>query len=234
MPDFLPRRDRDFLAFALNFNTQIGEDPASFGLSVEDAQAYADAFNSFADVYAQTRSNSARTPMSIMLKDESRASLTQLTRELARIVRAARGVTDAKRMSLGLGAAGPSRRAVPAPTSSPVVWLTAMDSNRVYVRLNDSVEKDRSGKPTDVASAMIYTAVGDAFPTDAAAWRFQMSTARTRFTIEFNAENAPGTRVWVVACWVNARQQQGPMGKAVSLRLAFGGVQTRQNLRVAA
>jgi hypothetical protein len=64
--------------------------------------------------------------------------------------------------------------------------------------------------------------VGSAPPMDISQWKFETSTTRTSFDIEFPASVAAGSQVWLCAFWFNPRAQSGPACQPVTAYLAGG------------
>ncbi|MBC8106837.1 MAG: hypothetical protein H7Z14_09635 [Anaerolineae bacterium] len=121
-----------------------------------------------------------------------------------------------------------------APGSAPVLSVSpAPGQNAATVRLAQA-EAARRGRPQTALGAMIFTFVGDEPPTDASGWRFHTLASSTSIDITFDAQLAPGTKVWITANWFGTRKQTGPMAAAISTHLIGGGVAAAIALRMAA
>jgi hypothetical protein len=65
-----------------------------------------------------------------------------------------------------------------------------------------------------------YKTLHDAFLATYA-WRFECSTSRTTFQVQFDAGAAPGTTVWLTALWLNRRGEPGPACAPIAARVPF-------------
>jgi len=80
--------------------------------------------------------------------------------------------------------------------------------------------------PHGVCGAILWSFVGEMPPTNGAAWNYSGQTARTINRIAFDEELAPGTKVWLTACWVNIRGQRGRLSTPVLTHVGAGGGMT--------
>ena len=172
-----------------------------------------------------TAGRTNRTMTIVAGKDSKRSQLIDATRSLAATVRNHPSVTDAQLVALGLRPKTKVRRIIPTPSDSPIVKLKAIDGRRIAVRLTDTNRPTSRARPRDVALATIFTSIGGHEPSDASAWRWAASSSKTTIELTMNESAAPGTRVWVTACWQNRKADQGPLSAPVSVRLNFEGVE---------
>src|SRR5688572_5895891 len=102
MPDFLPRREDDLLAWLRNFDEQINSDPQAFGVSPERAAELHARFETYADAHRLANAPTTRTGSAIVLKDTAKAAALEATRQIAKMVRAQSAVGDDGRFLLGI------------------------------------------------------------------------------------------------------------------------------------
>lgn len=222
--DFLPRRESGLLSWSANFRRKISQSPEHFGLTADQAAAYAAAQDEFAQAYQLANQSSTRTPSGIVRKDAAKRALEKLTRELAAVVRTAQNSDDSKRFALGLSIAnaGGYRPALGRPRTAPGVRILSVDGRRVRVRAYDVESPHRRAKPRGCRGVVYFTYVGDLPPADRAQWRFAGQSGRLTFMIDFEPEVEPFAKVWIAAHWSNPRGEAGPMSRWVSTHVLPG------------
>ncbi|MFT3787469.1 MAG: hypothetical protein QM770_15090 [Tepidisphaeraceae bacterium] len=215
--DFVPRREADLVPYGLNFKTRITATPTVYGLTAAQATAFGTLYDAFVTAFNVTQSDATRTPSSIITKDAAKHSMIANLRLLAGIIQKYPGTTNTMRSDLGLTV--PSVRApIPVPTYVPVLKITKVEQNRVWVQVLNPVNNKRS-KPPGVYAVSVHSYVGDAPNYDVNVWKFEGATTRTAFEIEFPADTAPFTQVWVSAQYLNPRQESGVACTPVSTNL---------------
>jgi hypothetical protein len=149
-------------------------------------------------------------------------TLVAEARMLARIVQATPTVTPEQKSDLGLTVRDVEPSPIPPPASAPEVLVLSAVVRTLRVRLIDPANPTRRGKPLGVAGASVFSYVGETAPADLSAWKFEGSSSRTSFQVEFPATVAAGAKVWVSAFWFNAKQQQGPAATPQSANIPGG------------
>jgi hypothetical protein len=223
---FLPAKDAELLAWSSNFSTRISATPTAFGLTAPQATAYAALHTAFADALATATEPSTRTRGAIAAKDAARTPLKADARELARIVNAFPSITNQQRIDLGLTPRSGTVTPINPPTESPVTEVVSAIGRTLKVKLR-SVGSDRRAKPAGVHGASLFSFVGDEAPAEISQWKFEGSTTRTIFDVEFPGTVAAGSQVWLTAFWFNPRSQSGPACTPISAYIA-GGVGVAQ------
>lgn len=226
MPDFYPRRDSDLRDWAANFASQVSASPGHYGLTAQDAAAFAALEQAYAHWYAKSQAAATRTVVNLRMKDAARKAMMAKGRELAAVVRARPGVTNEQLVSLGLRVRRKARRAVGVPDQKLRVRVRDRGMSWPAVRLEDW-ETGRSRKPRGVSMAVVLFAVGDRPPGRVGDWCFGMTTGDPvfgldRLLVETGREAQPGQRVWLMACWVNDRGERGPWSEPVGWWVRYG------------
>lgn len=234
MPDFLPRRDGQLLAWAAGFGRGISEDPQSLGLTPAQADAYDSAYTAMAYEMHLASSGSTRTAAVVLQKSESTAALKSLARTLARIVRANPDVSANRRMQLGLDPGNRAATKILAPDASPDIQIKSVVGQRVTLRLYNTGEPSRSGIPRGTIGAQLFTCLSEDRPEADAFWQPQGLTSTARMMIEFPASIRPGAQVWFAARWLSPRLKPGPMSSPVSTRVQGGIPSNHTGVRIAA
>ena len=216
-----PNTDGGLLAWSANFSDLISADPAAYGLSASQAADYQAGHGAFAAALAAA-DPAIRSMTTTAVKNETRDSLKNAGRLLANLVYGTAGVTDAQKFTLGLTVRKAKTRAIAAPTEAPALGVVMASAWTVKIKLRRLGAT--AGKPAGVTGASLFSYVGATPPTDLAAWKFEMNTGRNGVELQFPSALPPGTRVWLIAFWFNARHQSGPVCPPVSANLPGGGV----------
>lgn len=222
MASFLPDRDDELLAWSVNFSTRITATPTAFGLTAALATAYATVHSNYATALAACDPGE-RSKADVAAKNVARATLKAQASLLAKLVQGTASVTDSQKIELGLNVrAEPTPR--PAPAAPPTLAVKVVSGWTVSIKLSDSQDSGRRGKPADVIGASIFSYVGATPPTDISDWKFEGNTGRVKQNVVFDDTLAPGTKVWLTAFWFNGRKQSGPACAPVSTNLQGGSV----------
>lgn len=228
MPDFYPRQDGALLHWSVNFGAQIAATPGDFGLSAQDAADFAALQQAYAMWYAKTKSSTARTAVSVRMKNQTRAAMMAKGRELAGLVRARSATTNQQLSALGLRVRRKARRAVPVPGVAPRVRMKKAYGSLPVVKLADGLS-GRARKPAGAVMAVVLYAVGEAAPVSERQWRFGLTTGDPvfRWKLPRDEQGQPlraGQRVWLIACWVNERGERGPWSQPLDWRVDYSHV----------
>lgn len=217
---FLPDTDAGLLAWSLNFSTLITANPTTYGLVIGDATSYDGLHTAYADALGECDPG-VRNKSAVAAKNAARTALKDSARLLAKRIDGTATVTDAQKIELGLNVrALPSP--IPAPANPPALDIVSVSGRTVRIRLHDSLDASRRGKPAGVAGATVFSYVGPTAPTDPSDYKFEGNTTRTQVDIVFPDTVAPGAVVWLTAFWRNERDQSGPACAPVSTNVQFG------------
>jgi len=208
-PDFIPRRDTDFLAWQKNFSTRLSSDSVAFGISPADAAALAILSDSFAAALSLAIEPGSRTRPNIATKNSARAELATRARQLARRIQSDPAVTDAQKIDLGLT---PSSAAPPAggpPRSRPILSVRPLTGGRARLRLADAESPNHRGKPPGTVGAILFVKIGGAMPTLTQDYSYAGMATTAIHTIQLPPE-AHCQEIWITARWFNLRGEEGP------------------------
>jgi hypothetical protein len=224
--DFLPAREAELVTWVNTFKALITAAPTTYGLTAADASSYGTLATNFINAYNVAQADATRSPSNIIAKTQAKVNLLRSTRQLAGIIQKFPGTTDQMRSDLGLTV--PVQPApIPQPGAAPELVVLKRDGVAVLIRLVDA-NSTRRGKPPGVQGARLYSFVGANPPADVDGWKFEGQITRTRALVVFPADTAPGTKVWLIACWYNPRGEVGPACDPVSAYIAGGGVPMQQ------
>lgn len=218
-PDYIPQSDPRALAWARTFSNGINADPAAFHIEPAEAAELALLVEQFAAAYRLARDPDTRTRPAVSRKNDARDLMKAKIRILARRIQGQAQLSDSQRMALGLNPLDVPSSPWPAPASQPKVSLSPLGARRSRVRLHDPAEPGRTGKPSRVTGAHLWVSYGAQPPADASACTFLGTVTRTRAVVSHPADKT-NTTAWIMAQWVNARGQAGPLSIAAPVSVA--------------
>jgi hypothetical protein len=155
------------------------------------------------------------------VKNADRTPLRAEARELARIINAFPGITNAQRIDLGLTPREGTISPLNPPAECPSLRVVSAIGRILKFKLQGQ-DTSRRGKPEGVAGATLFSFVGDEAPADIGQWKFEGSITRTEFDIEFPPTVAAGSKVYLCAFWFSPRSQSGPACEPVAAYIAGG------------
>ena len=227
MADFVPRNDQDFKTFVENFSDLITANPTSLGLTAGIATTLAGKVTNFSTLLTAATNPPTRGGSTILAKDVARYDdLEPYVRQVARMIQGQITVTDQQRFDLGLTVRDTEPSPQPVPGFAPQVNVVSVSGRTVRVRLKDSQDATRRGRPDFTIGATVMTYVGSDTPTPSSDWKLQANTGSTSMDITFPETVAAGALVWISACWFNNRKESGPMSTPISTNLP-GGAQAQ-------
>lgn len=218
---FPPPREADLLAWSLNADLIFKDEAAAYGVSAEQQAAFAVLVTAFQALYNECNQPGTRTPTKIEQKKIAKKALVTEARKLIAIVQAFPGTTDDMRRDLDVTIRDSEPTPVPVPTSAPVVTVTSVEGRLFNLELRQ-VGSDSRAKPDGVRAAWIYTAFGDEQPTTFEVFQFRGEARKTDTQIVMPESVAPGTKVWVSACWVNTAGKPGPVSMPIATWTTHG------------
>src|SRR5262245_28597592 len=221
MAAFPPRKEAEFNSMVVNASTKISAAPTSYGLDAGKATALASAVSAWSSAYALTLDPATRTRMSISVKDDKRAVLTQILRDYNKIVQGTPTVTDAQKIDIGFPVYK-SRAPIPPPAEPPVVTIASQGPWRMKLHLRQA-DSARGGFPDGVKTAFVFTYQGPLpVPTDVSEWAFQGSSSKADFELSLDPSIPAGSLIYVTACWLNPRQQASVLAAPISTNVVGG------------
>jgi hypothetical protein len=227
--DFYPRREEEILGWTTTFRNNILARGEEVGLTLSQIESYAQTQQEYVEALRRCEQPLTRTPPALARKREVKLRLEAETRLLARIIRACPTLTGDVRVGFGLGLPSVKASRIGRPTTAPALFVMERDGRRITLNIVDSESRGRA-KPRGVVAAAVFSCTGRDPATDPAQWTHRCNATRSRVLIHFPASVAPGTQVWLVARWLNPRQECGPQSKPVCTYIEFGGSMIWSNL----
>lgn len=219
---WLPTRESEMLTFVGEYLGTLGATtPADYGISEAQAGALSVALEAFDNAYATANNPTTRSPANIEMKNEKKAALVALIRELVRVNQSWPEMTNGKRAQLGISLRGNEPTPIPAPQVAPQLDITGVTGRTVHLRVRDA-ESGKRRKPEGVYAVTILRYVGSTIPADMDEWVFVGNETRLDAKVTLADRYQPGTQVWFTAFWTNRRGESGPACTPLSTHLGYG------------
>jgi len=218
-PDYIPRRDSDCRAWALNFAAHLSADPARYGVSVERAAAGMERAQAFELAMMKVIDPATRTSPNVAAKDDVRRALVAQLRQTVRLVKAHVGGAASDLINLGLPLDGERPHPAGPPESGPTLTLTLQGGYRLKVRLADPQHPRTRQKPRGTVGAGLWIKIGGDAPRSTDECQFAALATSSTHTLQLTA--AAGTHpLYVIARWFDTQGKQSPAGAVACGRVA--------------
>ncbi|TVQ55982.1 MAG: hypothetical protein EA377_02750, partial [Phycisphaerales bacterium] len=96
--NFLPNREAELVTWGANFAQLLLASPETYGISLEQAQAFDVAFEEFHTAYNVANNNMTRSPANIEIKNEKKDAMKDMARTLAKQIQGMPFVTNAQKL----------------------------------------------------------------------------------------------------------------------------------------
>lgn len=226
MATYFPSTDAGMLNWAQGFSGFINAFPADYGLTAEEADAYAVTVAAYATAYGVATNAGARTTPAIQAKNTAKKNLVAATRPLVNQIQIFPGTTDSMRRDLRITVRDTENTPIPVPDTTPVLTVVAVMGRKIKINLRtreaDGKPSENRARPVGVKGATVYYAAGEDYPQDLEAWKFLGNQAKTTIDLTIPYTVPGGTKVWLAAQWTNTKLQTGPACPPVETRIAGG------------
>ncbi|MDR0768676.1 MAG: hypothetical protein LBE71_02040 [Dysgonamonadaceae bacterium] len=213
MPDYIPQKDSELVAWSANFTTQVAAGASAWSIPGGEVTALQTANSNFATLHAKADSP-AKTSIIVAEKNTARKTLIAKIRGLVNFRLKNPVITDAQRVALGLHVRDTTPSHILAPTTHPELNIDVLDFRRLKILFHDQGH-DSKAKPHGVTGAVIIYAVLDTPPADHSALTRSVLATRTPHILEFTEEER-GKTFYIAICWQNGKGQKGPWSEIES------------------
>jgi hypothetical protein len=213
--DFLPRPDRKFLSWVINFLKYLMGRLERFNFPQDLFQKLEQAKNVFAQALELSEEPTTHTKVTIQEKNDARKALeTTLRQAIAEYLTHNHLLTDGDRQLLGLPVHKTTHTPVPAPTTVPEAEVALPSPAVVEIHFRDA-ESEHKAKPTGVHGAEIAWAILDTPTTDWALLTHSSFDTHTPFRLSFEGPDR-GKTLFFALRWENTRGEKGPWSEIQS------------------
>jgi hypothetical protein len=194
----------------------------NWGLTEEQWEAYDETLTPLNAVWSKATHPDTRTKTVIAARNQALKVAEAAASVVRAIAKVYPNLTDEQRTAINI----PIPHSVhpkPAPTMTPSIAIASTQGRVMNLIVRDSAEATKNRKPPGIAGANLFVAF-DELPTTATGWQWIGATtkARTNYIVPENI--APGTKVFFVACWYNAKAETGPASSPAEGVTQYGAV----------
>jgi hypothetical protein len=214
-PDYLPRRDKAFLAWVSNFLKYLFASMIRFGFPKNIYDGLTANYDDFAIKLEVAEEPSTRTTLKVQAKNDSRAVLEKSIRQSVKEYLANNHrLTNEDRSGLGLPIRKTSRTPAPVASAPPGFDIDSTILRRLTIHFYDQTGKSKA-KPAGQHGVKIRWVISDTPVVSVKDLINSSFDTRTPFTLEFD-ESQRGKTVYFCLCWENTRGRKGPWSKIQS------------------
>lgn len=212
---YLPSKEMDLAGWVLNFAQLIAASPSTYGLMVSDATEITLVQNNFAVALALATNPGTKTRASVTDKDAKKATMLAVIRPYAQTIKRNLGISNLVKANLGLTIDATTNTPVPAPTTFPILAVTAIQSLRHILRFSDSASPDKRGKPKGAERMQLFRYVGTTPPASTDQMAFVADITKQPVTVS-QASGDAGKFAYYAARWATRTGLTGPFSAVIS------------------
>lgn len=207
--DFIPQGDQPFADWSTNFESGIDTEFATYGLTNGQATAYTTLDTAYQAALLLATNPATRTPVTVSAKDTAKAAAVAMARDLALIINAYPGTTNAGRTTLGLTPRGSGPTPIPAPVTKPVPIVVGYVPLGHVLQIRDETTPTSRAKPPGVIACQVWGKIGPGAPASIADCEMLGIYTRPFLTIDYSGADA-GKQVYYITRWQTRRGLVGP------------------------
>ena len=208
---YMPRKDREALAWLANFAGLLVERPGVYKVSPAEAQGVRAAVDAFAAALGRATTPGTRTTVAVAGKDSARAGAELACRAIYLRIKMDLSIDDEEKAAIGVRPINPSRARVGPPGSAPELTMTT-DLGHAHVLRYAAPGRDGSAKPTGVTGVQVFRRFAGGHAEYAGT--FTRNPVRVECTSADDLKTAAYT-----ARWITRRGLVGPWSRAVTARV---------------
>jgi hypothetical protein len=220
--EFPPSREAELVPFSVNFKTKITATPLVFSLTPAQATAYGAVHDDFVAKWNICQDPATKTKEAVEIKDTAKDALVANLRMLVKIIQNAPTTTNAMRIDLAIPERESEPTPVPPPAQAPLLEVASVYGRNIRIKLNDASGEKR-GRPEGCKGAQVYSFVGPTAPAGTDGWKMEGLVTRPTALVEMGESVAPGSKVWLTACWYTERGLTGPACTPVATATGYEG-----------
>ena len=217
---YIPSKNANFVAWALNFSTLITTNPATYGLTPGDATTIASQYTALNSAYALITSSATKTAATVSAYNTEKVIALATFRPYAVSVSLNAGVSSANKTALGVNPRTNTPTPITAPTTSPVLTAQSTSTAGTIIRYRDATASPSvKSKPFGVTQCYIYALASTTIVTDPTTLQFLGPQTKSPFTQPMGSANA-GKTVYFAARWATRKGLLGPWSSIISYVVA--------------
>jgi hypothetical protein len=215
LPSYIPAKNANLLAWALNFSGLITASPATYGLTSGDAVAIAAQYATLAAAFALITSPSTKTAATVMAFANDKVTALALWRSYAQAISLNAGVTSAAKIAVGVNPRTSTPVPITSPTTNPVLTVQSASTAGIIVRYRDSVASvSVKAKPYGVIGMLLYAKASATAITDPTTLSYEGTQTKSPLTLSMPA--TAGMTVYMAGRWVTKKGLIGPWSPIIN------------------
>jgi hypothetical protein len=232
---FIPPKDGDFCVMANGFARTIGDDPARFGMSADDAAEVIAAARAFDEARQADECEATSTRLTTLAKNDARQAAERIVRRIANQIRGDSHVSDSDKLSLRIEQRPATLARRKCPQTAPALLFEGSNSGKGasgelrdlhVIRFFDAIGTGTLAKPEGAERLELFVelvARDERVPahpgelTGGRAW-YLRSFTRSPMRIEFPMPAAPRLVVYW-GRWAGAGGEVGPWSETLVTRV---------------
>lgn len=221
----MPIQDGALVNWGSNFDTKGTATPSKYSLTASQMTSFHTAYTAFVSAYnavATAREAGSRSKLLTSTKDQAKADLLVIGRELYSIVQSAISVADGDKSDIGVVVKKTSPTPVPPPSTAPGIAIVSSFGNTVKLRMYDVARPTHRSRPAGTIGASVFSFVGATPPSDESGWKFEGVAGKLIVDVTFPPATPGGAKVWFTAFWFNDRKQNGPASAPIGTNIPGG------------
>jgi hypothetical protein len=210
--DYLPRKDKDLLAWVTNFLAILASILPRIEFPAEVHARLTTLLNTFRTKLGIAEAPATRTKAAVKDKNLARDALEKETRQaIKEHLNFNHLVTEVDRENLGLPIYKTTRDPSPVATTYPAGRADTSMLRRITIHFADQSDGEETAraKPVGQHGAEIRWAISDTPIVDVEDLTHSSFDTRTPFTLEFKGHER-GKTIYFCLCWENTRGEKGP------------------------
>jgi hypothetical protein len=215
--DFLPKKDRDFLQWVINFLKQLSLMLSRIGFPNNEYQILSTQRDDFSAKLTLTEEPSTRTPVAVQNRQKSRETLEKTLRaDIKEFINFNRTVTDGDREALGLPIYKTGRTPSPVAKKAPYFKVDSGTIRRlIFYFFGEEGKEHSKAKPAGQQGAEMCWGILSAPPTSISELIHSSFDTHSPLILDFD-ENQRGLTIYFCFRWENTRGEKGPWSEIAS------------------
>ena len=211
---YLPRKDRELLAWTINFLRYLYPALARFNFPAAEYDKLTALRDDFSQKLDAATEPATRTKTSVLAKNIARAALEKaLQQDVKEFLLFNRNVTDEDHDDLGLPIYKTSR--TPTPVATTIPWVQVVMTVIRYLRFDFGGSETSRAKPAGQHGMELAGLIGGERPANVHALTLSYFDTHTPLSIAFEEEDR-GKTFWFAVRWENTRGEKGPWSEIQS------------------
>ena len=218
---FIGRKDADFDTWQKNFINVLLPNYTAWGIGAAAESTLTTLQTTWAADYATGGKNmvATRTKQQVKAKTVARKAYeTALRLFVKQWIKTNPLISDAQRIAMGITVNKNTRTPVAIPDTDPQITITPGSGAQLIINFKQkshvitsaNVMFKSAARPKGYHSVRIYYVVGGTAPTGIAGCNTTVGMTKSPHKLRFNPADA-GKTVYMFACWVNTKEQEGPL-----------------------